>query len=146
MTLDPESGIITWRIHLASSPERVYTAIATDEGRSRFWAESTTETLGTVRFSFPNGMTSDGEILAVQEPERFELTYFGNRVSFALQDDGDGGTDLTLEDYGITGPDRTETAAGWVSVLLALKAYLDHGVDLRNHDPDRTWDQSYVDN
>jgi len=36
--------------------------------------------------------------------------------------------------------------AGWVSVLMALKAAVDHGVDLRNHDPQRTWDQGYADN
>lgn len=36
--------------------------------------------------------------------------------------------------------------AGWVSVLLALKAAVDFSVDLRNHDPGRTWDQGYADN
>jgi hypothetical protein len=33
-----------------------------------------------------------------------------------------------------------------VSVLLALKAAADFGVDLRNHDPARTWWQGYCDN
>jgi hypothetical protein len=36
--------------------------------------------------------------------------------------------------------------AGWVSVLLALKAAADFGIDLRNHDPARTWNKGYVDN
>jgi hypothetical protein len=35
--------------------------------------------------------------------------------------------------------------AGWASVLLALKAAVDFGVDLRHHDPERTWDQGYGD-
>jgi hypothetical protein len=39
-----------------------------------------------------------------------------------------------------------EVLPGWVSVLMALKAYVDHGVDLRNHDAARTWDQGYCDN
>lgn len=146
MALDSETGIITWRIHLASCPERVYSAITTDEGRRRFWAESTTEAHGSVRFRFPNGMAWDGEILVARKSEKFDINYFGNRVSFTLQDDGEGGTDLTLEDHGTAGPDQAETAAGWISVLLALKAYLDHGIDLRNHDPGRTWDQGYADN
>jgi hypothetical protein len=30
-------------------------------------------------------------------------------------------------------------------VLLALKAAVDHGIDLRNHDPRRTWDRGYAD-
>jgi len=29
---------------------------------------------------------------------------------------------------------------------MALKAAHDFGVDLRNHDPELTWDQGYVDN
>jgi hypothetical protein len=32
------------------------------------------------------------------------------------------------------------------SVLLALKAAVDFGVELRNHDLNRTWDQGYGDN
>jgi len=33
-----------------------------------------------------------------------------------------------------------------VSVLLALKAVADFGVDLRNHDRRRSWTAGYVDN
>ena len=40
---------------------------------------------------------------------------------------------------------RHEHRAGWVSVLLALKAAVDFAVDLRNRDPDRTWEDGYVD-
>lgn len=31
------------------------------------------------------------------------------------------------------------------SPLLALKAYVDFGIDLRNRDPARTWDDGFVD-
>jgi hypothetical protein len=41
---------------------------------------------------------------------------------------------------------KGEVRAGWVSVLLALKAAADFGVDLRNHDAARTWAQGYCDN
>jgi hypothetical protein len=67
-------------------------------------------------------------------------------TTFDLADDGAGGTDLTLTDAGVREADYAETHAGWVSVLLALKAAADHGVDLRNHDEQRTWDQGFVDN
>jgi hypothetical protein len=89
--------VIEWRIHLSSSPERVYELLATAEGRASFWAESA--------------------------PER------------------DGDTSPLTD----TANDA-ETRAGWVSVLLALKAAADHGVDLRNHDPARTWETGYADN
>ena len=41
---------------------------------------------------------------------------------------------------------HAEVNAGWVSVLMALKAMAEHGVDLRNHDAERTWWQGYCDN
>jgi hypothetical protein len=41
---------------------------------------------------------------------------------------------------------RMEMAAGWVSVLMAMKAAVDHGVDLRNHDASRSWSNGYADN
>ncbi len=39
------------RVHLASSPGRVYDVISTDSGRRAFWAESTQSPLGAARFS-----------------------------------------------------------------------------------------------
>lgn len=79
-------------------------------------------------------------------PRRFAVRYLGSLATFELSDDGRGGTDLTLTDAGVADTDRVEVIAGWVSVLMALKAAVDFGVDLRNHDPGRTWDQGFVDN
>ena len=47
---------------------------------------------------------------------------------------------------GVPEADRMEVMAGWVSVLLALKAAADFGVDLRNHDARRTGEQGYAEN
>jgi hypothetical protein len=75
------------------------------------------------------------------------VAYYGNSVvAFELEQDGQGGTDLTLTDTGVPSESRTEVIAGWVSVLLALKATVDFGVDLRTHDADRHWDVGYADN
>jgi uncharacterized protein YndB with AHSA1/START domain len=140
-------GPIRWRVHLASSPESAFDMLATAQGRARFWAESAMEIDGKIHFEFPNGMTWRGEIVASERPWRFQVRYFGDSLTtFELADDGSGGTDLTLTDEGVPVDDRPETLAGWVSVLLAFKAAVDHGVDLRNHDPERTWDQGYADN
>jgi uncharacterized protein YndB with AHSA1/START domain len=132
---------LRWRIHLASSPEAVYELLSTEEGRAQFWAESAVERDGAIEFTFPNGMQSRAAVLAAEPPGRFALDYFGSRTTFELEPDGDGGTDLTL-----SGEGDAEVLAGWVSVLLALKAAADFGVDLRNHDPGRTWSQGYCDN
>jgi hypothetical protein len=64
---------------------------------------------------------------------------------FELASDEERGTDLTLV-HDVEDRWHAEVNAGWVSVLMALKAAADHGVDLRNHDADRTWWQGYCDN
>ena len=142
-----EAQTITWRLHLASSPQRVYNMLATDEGRAQFWAEEAVEKEGMIAWRFPNGWELRTRVLASEPPHRFSVEYIGgSTVSFNLEPDGAGGTDLTLIDAGVRTEDYMETYAGWLSVLLALKAAVDFGVDLRNHDPNRSWDQGYVDN
>ena len=133
-------------MHFASPPERVYAALATAEGRAQFWAESATERNGVITFVFPGHPPVDGEILERDPPRIFELRYFGATVRFTLATDGAWGTDLLLESDGIDEADRMEVTAGWVSVLMAMKAAVDHGVDLRNHHSSRSWAQGYADN
>lgn len=92
-------------------------------------------------------MSWRGKILENDPPHRFQIIYFGGTVTtFDLADDGRGGTDLVLTDRSVLPEDQHEVLAGWVSVLLSLKAAVDFGIDLRNHDPVRTWDERYADN
>jgi hypothetical protein len=138
---------ISWRLHLQSPPDAVYDMVATDQGRARFWAESVVETEGIIHFIFPNRLTWQGRILERRPPRHFKVEYFGHsETTFEFADDGAGGTDLTLTDAGMPEVDKTEVIAEWVSVLLALKAAVDFGVDLRNHDPRRTWDEGFAEN
>ena len=143
---DPHSPI-QWSLHLQSAPAKVYQMLATDQGRAQFWAESAVEQDGYIHFIFPDGQSWRGEILARQPPRLFRVVYFGGSiVTFALETDGASGTDLTLTDEGVSDEYRCEVIAGWVSVLMALKAAVDFGVDLRNHDPHRTWEHGFADN
>lgn len=138
--------MIRWRIHLRSAPDVVFAALATDEGRARFWAEAACERDGAVQFRFANGQQLNAPVLAREPPHRFEVAYFGgSAATFELVPDGGGGTDLTLTETGVPEAELVQNRAGWVSVLLALKAAVDFAVDLRNHDPDRTWERGYVD-
>lgn len=147
MPFQDDPNAIRWHLHLHSSVEEVYAALASDEGRASFWAESAVEQEGVIHFVFPNGATWLGRILETALPYIFAVEYYGGSVArFVLADDGAGGTELTLTDTGVLDAHRAEVAAGWVSVLLALKAAVDYGVDLRNHDPKRTWDQGYAEN
>lgn len=139
--------VIEWRLHLNSHPATVFNMLNTDEGRAQFWAESAIEENGVIHFRFPGGQLWDAKIFESAAPHRFSLEYYGgSRVEFVLQDDGQGGTDLTLQDHGVATKYRSEVIAGWVSVLMALKAAVDFEIDLRNHDITRTWQQGYVEN
>ena len=138
---------VRWRVHLGSPPEAVYELLATDDGRSQFWAESARERDGAIDFEFANGERWRGRILEADPPRRFGIEYFGgSRAVFELAPDGERGTDLTLVETEVPEKWEAENRAGWVSVLLTLKATADFGVDLRNHDPARTWSQGYCDN
>ncbi|HUH13861.1 MAG TPA: SRPBCC domain-containing protein [Longimicrobiales bacterium] len=145
-------GSIRWRLHLASPPERVYALLASPRGRARFWARSAEGEGegegegGTIEFRFVDGTELRSRVLEEAPPHRFALTYFGgSTVVFELAPDGAGGTDLLLTETGVPEDERLENLAGWVSVLLALKAAADFGVDLRNGDPGRSWAHGYVD-
>ncbi len=145
MPLPPRgSKSVRWLVHLRSRPESVFDMLATDAGRERFWAEDSRERDEIIHFTFPDRLTLDAEIIEKKPPERFVLEYFGSIVTFDLKGDGRNGTDLTLSANNVK--HFEEELPGWVSVLLALKAAVDFSVDLRNHDPSKTWNQGYADN
>ena len=136
---------ILWRLHTASPPERIWELLTTDAGRERFWAEASRSEAGRFTLGFSMGMEEECEVLEEAAPERFAFRYFGTHVLFELAPDGAGGTDLTLTNRGVPESDYEEMLPGWLNVLLPLKAAADFGVDLRNHDPARSWRERYVD-
>lgn len=143
----PEEEAITWKIRLRASPETVYDLLATVEGRERFWAEEAPEVDGAIRFRFPGGERLDARILERVPGRRFAFEYFDrSRAVFELEERPDGGCDLTLRESGLSPETREQNAPGWVSVLLSLKAAADFGVDLRNHAPEASWAEGFVDN
>lgn len=141
-----EPGVLRWRLHFRSSPDKVFDALATDGGRAGYWAESARQRDGSITFHILNYPPFTGRVLECIAPRRFSVEYFGTHATFELTPDGQGGTDLLLLATQVDESIRMEMAAGWVSVLMAMKAFVDHGVDLRNHDADRAWAQGYADN
>lgn len=147
MSFQDDPNVIRWRLHLKSPIHDVYRALSTDAGRASFWAESAVEHDGTIHFVFPSGDTWDAPIIFAEPPHLYVVCYYDNSIAtFKLEEDGRGGTDLTLTDVGVPVQHRTEVIAGWVSVLLALKATVDFGADLRNHAAERHWDAGYAEN
>ncbi len=146
MAFQSELGVIRWKLHLRAPRDKVFEALATDAGRASFWAESASENNGVITFLFLNYPPIMGRVLEVRPPSLFSLEYFGAVTEFSLSEDDAGGTELTLVARGVPEDERVEVIAGWVSVLMAMKAAVDHGVDLRNHDASRTWSDGYANN
>ncbi|MEO1251015.1 MAG: SRPBCC domain-containing protein [Pseudomonadota bacterium] len=134
-----------WRLSLRSSIDDVFAALTTDEGRARFWAEKTVESNGAIEFHFPNGLTHEAPIVEKAAPTRFAIRYFGANTAFALKEDS-GETIVTVSVDDAPEDDWLDAYAGWISVLMNMKAVLDFGADLRNHDPHKSWDQRFIDN
>ena len=142
---DQFGGPIRWRMHVRVPPERVYHALNSDEGRASFWAEAAPERDGHIEFRFSGGSSCRSRIISRVPGTLFEIDYLGGPVRFELSPDGKGGTDLLLVHLGV-GPDEwNEVHAGWLNVLFPLKAWVTYGIDLRNHDPERSWEQGYAD-
>lgn len=137
---------ITWKLYLKSDPKTVFGLLSTSEGRKKFWAEKATEENGVIRFLFPNGHVYDGQILQAIPSKKFQLDYFDSLVTFLVEPSENDGTDLTLINENVIESDFSEVNAGWISVLMNLKAVADFQCDLRNHNPKKTWDVGYVDN
>ena len=135
---------IDWRVHFDASPEKVWSAWTSDDGRARFWAESSRSVEGGFELGFVNGESLRVAVEEARPPERLVLRYFGgSRVTVDLESDGRGGCDLRLREEGA--PEPLENYAGWVTVLLVCKAAVDFGIDLRSRDPARSWDAGFVD-
>ena len=139
-------GEIHWKVHFASPIEKVYDALATGEGRKKYWAESAGEKDGVITFEILNYPPYPGRILRYEAPRFFSVDYFGTEVRFELEETADGGTDLSLQALVADEALRQEMIPGWVSVLMAMKAAVDFDVDIRNHNIDRCWENGYLDN
>ena len=131
-------------MYIPVPPERVYGALDSDAGRASFWAEAAIERDGVIDFHFINGERYTSRILERQAPHRWSIEYFGGVVTFTLAGNN-GHTDVLLTHEGVAAHEWAEIHAGWLNVLFPLKAWLTYGVDLRNHDPQRTWERGYGD-
>jgi uncharacterized protein YndB with AHSA1/START domain len=136
---------IIWRLHTAAPPERIWELLTTDRGRESFWAETSRSEGDRFILGFQMGVEGECRIVETVPASRFAFSYFGTHVLIELAPDGEGGTDLALTNSEVPDEEYEDMLPGWLNVLLPLKAAADFGVDLRTHDPARTWRERYVD-
>ena len=137
---------ISWKVCIARPRGAIFELLATDRGRERFWVHRSEQLGSQLTLRFLDGTTLKTEILESSAPTRFALEYFNHsHASFTLERVDDASTVVHLLETGLDEPTARENRPGWVSVLLNLKAVAQLGVDLRNHDPRRSWTAGYVD-
>ena len=136
---------IVCKVYCKCDAAKLYSILNSNEGRASFWAESAREENGVIHFSFPNGQVCDAPILSKTAGKQISFFYFDTDVTINLYPEQPGTTVEVVNDN-VPDNEYAEIKAGWVSVLMALKASVDHGVDLRNHSAYRNWDTAYIDN
>ena len=137
---------IRWKSCLKSAPGKVFLYLTSKEGIEKYWAEKAEKKDGHIQFSFPNKEVYKSKILNQEANKNFPIEYFNSIVDFILSENELGGTLLEVVNSNVKKEDFLANYAGWVSVLMTLKAAVDFEVDLRNHDSQKTWDNDYVDN
>ena len=120
--------------------------LASSEKRRHYWAESAEEHDDVIHYVFLNGIEDRGRILERDPGCFFKVEYFGSVVSFELSPCELNGCDMTVTCENVDEDERWEFIAGWVSWLMTMKAAVDFGIDLRNHDSERTWNDGFADN
>lgn len=135
---------IVWRLRLSAPPERVFSAWLTPEDHVRFWSERSEDDPQGFRLQFIDGTVALCKVTERVSPSHIRIEYFGAQVDIALER-LEAGTDLTLTARNVPSDEWQDVFAGWLNVLLPFKAWVDFGVDIRSHDPERTWREGYVD-
>ena len=141
-----QAGVVQWCVHFHSSADTVYEYLSSADKRKLYWAESAEEQNGVIKYRFLNGIEDDGRILEKSPGRLFRVEYFGAEVTFEIEPCEPDGCDMSVTAKNVEEHERCELIAGWVSWLMAMKGAVDFGVDLRNHDPGRTWADGFADN
>jgi hypothetical protein len=143
--MQPSASFTSWRVHLLAPRELVFDLITPEFEPGPYRASSAGRLDGENGWLAPEGAHLKDATLDLTPPRRIVARYAGGGVAtLELSDDGRGGTVLRLTDVGQQAEDRTELVAGWVSVLLALKASVDFSLDLRDHDRRTFWTGAYL--
>lgn len=141
------------KVEINASPSRVYRAwTESKEVKRWFTYDGFVEPRknGTFRQAFVDGMAFDSTVLAVKKNSLFRFT-FGSveKVEVKIKKSGRK-AECWLRQYDMrTTPDQKwmmhmGCRLGWTFFLTNLKAYLEHGVDLRSHNVKKTWKEDYI--
>jgi hypothetical protein len=135
---------VRWKVSVAAPQERVFAALCDPEQHCRYWCEASERIRNGFRFRFIDGTITKVRLLGQSPPACLILEYFNSIVTLEVES-GNGGSIVTVNARKVPPAEWDDVNAGWVSVLLAFKLWIERGHDIRSHDPDRTWKHGFVD-
>ena len=144
----------TLKIEIKVSPDKVYKAW-TDERLITRWfcvnAACEPRKNGRLYFEWLGGDKLETKILAANNNRLFRFPFGRNNEKVEVKfTKVRGGTLVTLRQYSMkTTPEpkwsmHKGCETGWTFFLANLKAFLERRIDLRSHDPKKSYAQGYV--
>ncbi|HWR82653.1 MAG TPA: SRPBCC domain-containing protein [Candidatus Deferrimicrobium sp.] len=144
----------TLKIEIGATPAQVFRAWTDDKVVPKWFtvkAKIEPRKNGRIHFEWLGGDVLDGRVIAITKNRRFVFPFGkGNeQVEVAITKSGRGSI-CRLHQYGMktTPKARWEMFVGckegWTFFLTNLKCYLEHGIDLRSHDPQKCYRQGFV--
>ncbi len=142
------------RIYINASPERVFNAWTQGRELMRWFpikAESEAKTGGRLYYAWLGDDKLETTYIKVVRNRSIEFPFgsHGEKVRVKFRKKGSGCI-CELEQFDMKTDPKTKAsthlgcATGWAFFLANLKAYLEHGIDLRSHDPKMSYRQGFV--
>ena len=133
----------TLKVAVAASPAKVFKMWTNPKEICKWFlatAKIDAKKSGMYEWSWLGGGREKGKILSVREPSGFSFTFAGSKCDIKIKKDKRGAL-VILRQYGIKTDEQNKVwthlscSLGWSFYLANLKAFLEHGIDLRETDP-----------
>ena len=133
------------RTRIERAPAEVFDALIDPQALCAYFTATASAPLfpaAHVRWSWPGGDEEDVEVVEIENASRIVLRWNAafiderTTVTITLQPEDDGSTSVSVQESGWrVEPTHLASAfehcAGWQSMVTCLKAWLEHGLDLR---------------
>ena len=142
------------KIAINASPEKVFRAW-TDAKELSSWFTVKTEfeakKNGRIHFEWLGGDKMDAKVISITKNRQVIIPFGGKgeKVKVVVKKDGKGAV-CELYQYDMKTSEKDKTAMhmgckqGWTFFLTNLKSYLEHGIDLRSHNPKRSYREHFI--
>jgi len=139
--------IFTTKLAIKTTLPKVWDALATETGLTQWFpSQATLDVRSGGSFEFCWGeFRLPGKFIEVIPQKKLSFTWWEPKgpITFELEKSGDSEVIVTLiaRGYQSEGEELKqyiEETKGWTFFLTNLKSYLEHGIDLRDHNPART--------